>query len=79
LKSTDENLSEEEIAKTLEPHISRSLDYSVEICELEEPCYISPYPGIEEDIFAHERIISASIKNETFSPKKIKVFLWRKT
>ncbi|MBU0760646.1 MAG: hypothetical protein KJ600_04645 [Nanoarchaeota archaeon] len=55
-----------------------SLSYSVEICELDEICYLEPYPAdVEEDIYAAERVVSASIKNLDFSPKKIKIFLWQ--
>ncbi len=55
------------------------LGYEIKICDKEDICSLDSIP--EEsggEIFAHERVISATLTDSDFSPKKIKVFLWRK-
>ena len=77
-----ENLDEEEIEEFVEISLrarmeNPALSITVEICNVSEMCFLEPYPDTEQDIFASERVISGSIKNETFYPKKVKVFMWR--
>jgi hypothetical protein len=81
-----ENLANGESKAILEKNLELSLkdrlnnpviNISVRICNLTEPCFLEPYPDTEEDIFSSERVISGSIKNETFEPKKVKVFMWK--
>lgn len=48
----------------------------VKICELNESCSLSQNLT-EREVFAAERIIGASLNAQNFSPKKIKIFLWR--
>lgn len=77
-----EDLDEEEIEEFVEISLrarmeNPALSFSVEICNVSEMCFLEPYPDTEQDIFASERVISGSIKNETFDPKKVKVFMWR--
>jgi hypothetical protein len=78
--NNDEEPNENAIAESLKTKINNpSLEYSVEICDLTESCYLEPYPAdLDGSVFASERIISADIKTENFNPKKIKVFLWKK-
>ena len=77
-KDNEEN-TEQEIKLAMEENIDNpSFEYEVEICDLGEVCYLEDYPNTEEEIFTSERVISSSIKNESFSPKRVKVFLWRK-
>lgn len=56
---------------------SPSTNLSVVICNVEEPCYLEPYPDTEQEIFSYERVISGSVMEPNFEPKKIKVFAWR--
>jgi hypothetical protein len=66
------------IEEFLRPRInSQTLDYEVRICALENTCFIEPYPKAEE-IFAAERVISTSISSQEFSPKKLKIFVWKR-
>jgi len=54
------------------------LNYSVEVCELDEVCFVDPYPASDpQDIFAGDRVISSSLDEINFKPKKVKLFLWR--
>lgn len=74
----DEEVIENYVEKTLKLKIpSSALNVSVEVCNLTEVCFLDPYPDTESDIYSSERIVSGSIKNKTFEPKKIKVFVWR--
>ena len=57
-----------------------NLNYTIKICEPDKVCALERYPeDAKGDIFAAERIISAAaaLRREEFSPKKIKLFLWR--
>ncbi len=73
---TDE--TKEEIKRYFKDSLNEpSLEYGVEICEIDAPCYLSDYPDTDSDLFASERVVSASIRNENFKPKKVKVFMWR--
>jgi hypothetical protein len=74
----DEESTESAIESTLSEKIENpSVNLSVEICNVTEVCFLEPYPDTESDIFSSERVISSSIKDETFEPRRIKVFLWR--
>ncbi|MBU0466596.1 MAG: hypothetical protein KKD94_02385 [Nanoarchaeota archaeon] len=77
----DEDASETSIEESLKARITNPLlEYSIEICDLDEVCYLKPYPSDAEDnIFASERVVSADIKNQEFAPKKIKFFLWKRS
>lgn len=52
------------------------IKYAFEICEIDNPCYLRDYPSEEYDIFTAERIISSSLTQEEFKPKRLKIFLW---
>lgn len=55
-----------------------SLVFKAEICNPEEPCILQKSGGLEKvDICAEQRIISTSQNQTDFSPKKLKVFLFR--
>lgn len=79
------NSAEESLESRIENSLSLrinnpSLNYSVEICDLTEPCALDPYPlDFEQDIFSSERVIGASIPETDFTPRKVKIFLWQKT
>jgi hypothetical protein len=75
----DEDSVESSIELTLNAKLENpSVNLAVEICNITEVvCFLEPYPDTESDIFASERVISSSIKDENFNPKKVKVFLWR--
>lgn len=57
---------------------SSAFDFRVSICSLDDICYLDPYPSDAGDIFAAERVVSTSLENSNFEPRKVKVFLWRK-
>lgn len=52
-----------------------SVKYDVAICDISEICSLPAYPSDAEEIYAGERVISASLNY--YSPKKVKIFLWR--
>ncbi len=53
------------------------LDYEVRICPIQEICGKSVYtPG---NVYAAERVISASVNEDIFNPKKVRLFIWRRT
>ncbi len=52
-----------------------AFNLDVRICQANEVCMFSPPANLKGDIFSSERIIGANPYN--FTPKKIKVFLWR--
>ena len=55
-----------------------NLNYVIKVCKPDEVCSLEAYPDdAKGDIFAAERIISTAL-GAGFSPKKIKLFLWRK-
>lgn len=51
-----------------------NLNFSIKICGLTGQCSMEFY--VEEDIFVQERIISGTI--ETYNPKRIRFFVWKK-
>jgi len=52
------------------------LNYTAKICIPTEVCSLEAYPANAKDnVFAAERIISSTLTQ--YSPKKIKIFLWR--
>ncbi len=80
-KAVAENASsaQEEITTLLNDRINNpALDYSFRICDLQDMCDIEVLPeNSDGEIYSAERVISASIEERQFSPKKIKIFLWR--
>jgi hypothetical protein len=75
--------SEEELEVELGDFVRQRIDSaflnsSVEICEINEPCYLEPFPDTEGEVLAEERIIGATIREQNFAPKKLKVFVWRR-
>ncbi|MBI5803618.1 hypothetical protein HY450_00065 [Candidatus Pacearchaeota archaeon] len=55
------------------------LELSARVCELDEICFLEPYPVEEnKNLFSAERVISTIVIEEEFSPKKVKIFLYRK-
>jgi hypothetical protein len=55
-----------------------ALNYSVLICELNDVCSFGSVMN-NKDMFASERIISSTINEADFNPKKVKIYLWRKS
>jgi hypothetical protein len=47
------------------------MNFTVKICEVEDICNL---PDYKENVYADERIISATVK--TYNPKKLKLFVW---
>ena len=55
-----------------------SLVFKARICDIDVPCILEKSGGLEKvDICAEQRIISTSQDQSDFSPKKLKVFLFR--
>lgn len=70
--------SEEEVREFIEGKINPSLNFEVEVCEMEEEC--APEEEIQEkEIFSVERIITVGLQEEDFEPKKVRLFVWRKS
>ncbi len=56
-----------------------ALNYSVMVCDLKPICSLDPYPDTEGNLYSAERVISTNITESEFSPKKVKIFLWKKS
>jgi hypothetical protein len=79
IRGDSEEIEESKIEKLVSLRVANpSFNYSVEICDLEENCFLENYPLIDGTVIAQERVISASILNKSFAPKKIKLFMWQK-
>jgi hypothetical protein len=76
---SDELSARQNIKDFIENKIKKGkLDYEVKICYFKDVCSLDSYPvNAEGDIFFEERVISSSLDNPNFKPKKIKLFLWR--
>ncbi|MCA9485511.1 MAG: hypothetical protein KC506_01565, partial [Nanoarchaeota archaeon] len=80
VSSLDEEALESELENFVVSKFGASVfNFDVEICKIDEPCFIDPYPDTESEIIAEERIIGASIREVEFSPKIVKIFAWRKS
>ncbi|MBX4211897.1 hypothetical protein KW787_00365 [Candidatus Pacearchaeota archaeon] len=55
--------------------IQASIQHVAIICDPQELCSLSQYPKNAGSVYSYERIISSTLQN--FSPKKVKLFLWR--
>ncbi len=55
----------------------QTYSFDVRVCAIGVPCPLNPWPGEAEDVFSAERVISSSVTEENFSPRKVKIFLWR--
>jgi len=61
----------------LESKIEQSfLTYKIKICSATENCFLNEYPSNAKNIYSAERIISTTIESPSYSPKKVKLFLW---
>ncbi len=54
----------------------RNLAYELRICSPLNLCHLEPYPSVNAEIYASERVISTDI-GSNFEPRKVKIFLWR--
>ena len=55
----------------------KSYNLNVSICKLDELCPLEPYPvNFDGNIISAERVVSGD-NEEGFTPRKVKVFLWR--
>jgi len=53
-----------------------SLEFEMRVCDLNDVCGKSTYtPG---NVYTAERVISATVEQSTFAPKKMRLFIWRK-
>ena len=51
------------------------LSFEIKVCEVDNVCGKSEYT--EGSVYAGERIISSVVNSGQFSPKKVKLFIWR--
>jgi len=54
-----------------------SLEFNIRVCEVEEICSITYPDNSQGDVYSEQVIISSDLVN--FAPKKVKMFLWRKS
>jgi hypothetical protein len=54
-----------------------SIKYSVVVCDIGDICSLKEYPKDVEEIYAGERVISSTITQTQYHPRKVKIFLWR--
>ena len=54
--------------------IPKYLNFSVEVCELNDVCAMQFY--IKKDVYAAEKLISSNLT--LYDPKKVKLFIWEK-
>ncbi len=75
----DEGLAMQRIEKILSDQVTdNGINYTARICDIQETCPIpfANFPNAkDENIYAEERVVSATL--DVFSPKKVKIFLWR--
>ena len=57
---------------------NKAFAYEISICDYNAVCPLVQTPYPKGDIYSAERVISATLTNPTFAPKKVKIFLWRK-
>ncbi len=76
---TDEGNAIFEVENFLKKRINNpSLDYGVEICDLDDLCPLEPFPTeITGEVYTEDRVISTYYSQSNFAPKKIKIFIWR--
>lgn len=68
--------SEPTIRGFISQRITQStIKFDVAVCEANEICSMDNYPSEASEIYAGERIISATLTE--YQPKKVKIFLWR--
>lgn len=80
-----ENSENAEIISNLKDFIrtkisDKNLNFDVKICSGEEICGLENYPSdAGNNLYSAERIVTASVENPNFEPRKVKMFLWEKT
>ena len=58
--------------------VRAGINYDIKICKTDELCPIGEnYPLNKDGIYAVERIISSDLDRDEFSPRKVKIFLWK--
>lgn len=63
----------DELKSFVDSKLNGRAKYEIKICAANELCALDNYKG---EVYASERIISSSLSEETFSPKKIKLFIF---
>ncbi len=67
--------NEERVSDFVEKKIPSGFNFTVKICKIGKICNLDEYRGLEgRDIYSAERSVSANLT--TYSPKKIKIFMW---
>ena len=60
--------------------VDASLSYDLKICEPSMLCSLENYPPeAQTGLYTSERIFGTSIDNTQFTPKKVKLFLWKRS
>lgn len=65
--------NEDELKNFVKDKIAPSFDFEIKICELKEICSLQT---LKKEVYSSEAVISSTL--ETYSPKKIKIFMWEK-
>jgi hypothetical protein len=55
-----------------------SFNLNARVCRLNETCFLDPLPNNQADLYAVERVIGTEVKEPSFLPRRVKIFLWRK-
>ncbi len=55
--------------------IQSNIKFDVNVCSPDAICSMSSYPAGATNIYSSERILSSTLN--VYSPKKVKIFLWR--
>lgn len=69
----------EQVSRNIKNQINaKILGFNVSICAPQEQCALESYPSEQSlEIFVAERLISTTPQQTEFSPRKIRLFLWR--
>ena len=66
------------IKQKVEERLGNAFEVEVRICNLEENCPLESFP-LDAEVFVDERVFSVNVDSSSFTPKKVRVFVWRKT
>ncbi len=73
VRMSESSQASSELNNFISNRIPASYEYEFKVCELSSVCSAGNY---HEVIYAHERALSSSLKQ--YSPKKMKLYVWRK-
>ncbi len=65
----------EDIKTFVAERIPPSFNFEVKVCNIKDICQLNFYV---EEVFSSERIISTTLDRPDVTPKKVKIFIWKK-